>query len=1278
MPHKSKVAQQPANGHSILQSCTKDSAGPGGQRSDQAPMSADARSNIGSYSHNPGSSRFPGERYAHRDVDSHSQKSIASLSQKAKYCESKRFLHTSTLGRGTMMEANGTGRTDGELLSAYLERQDAKAFKELRERYAGLVFSLAMRFLKNAQDAEDVSAACFVILLKKADALKDRESLGGWFHWCAMRTARNALVVRMHRSEREQEVYEMQKLGQETEGVAFEAAMPQLEARLSELPANMREVLVMYFYQGLTRGQISERIGRPEGTVATWMSRGIAKLRESLGTSGIGLSDESLSEGFSKYAVILPVPAGLVSKLAMLADGKTMGGNAGALADRVTKSIFWGQVKVAAIAAAAVVCVGGGVMTIARYVGPEAEQPAPGQFNRGNAAVGSNPFRGAQDRAAVFEFAQKPEVRRQRSALTGRGSDAWTITFASKAACDATISIVGRDGRTIRHLASGVLGKNAPWPFKQDSLVQTIEWDGRDDHGVLVPSEILCAETKVKIGLGLVVSYDRLLAREPALLGYRAGGLACDGEGNVYCLIQNESTAIYVLNSGGKYLRTVVPFPSHLPGNKLSGIEFTARVDGLNVPVTTRSGIGSYCFFNCMVPIHRGVSPISLASDGRSVLFMGRNCESTGIPCWVLNRVGIDGSFDGAPLLLRPSSQYNVAPGPDMVVSQDGSWIYWTGDRTTDSGDSVLRQKLEAMTPFSRSWKPAYKTAPDVFAGKANEPGNDDLHLNDPQGMAFDVAGNLHVVDRGNDRIQVFGSDGRLVRSYAVRSPLQVQVHPRTGDAYVLCEDLAAKKAVVVKFGKDGKQIGSEAVLAHDKAPPYGQSCCFCLDASGVDPAIWTSDAEGVKKFADRGGTFEKVLDCAAELKKNWPGWDLPRHPVFRGHQWLAADSNREEIYMRLGGTAEGSAVLRIDGLTGKLIDKPATYKVGEACTGPDGLTYFAIESGRVIVRFDPATGRPVPFEKGDVEVGFLGEKVKAIRTAMAGGDRMIGDGLCVAPNGDIYVVASEPAPAFHDELRKNGQAKNLVKPSGKMLGDGQVDVLQVFRSDGSLKHISALPGLMPVCGLRVMRNGNVLLNSGLRKIGVRVPEGIAPGRPAFGDWGTMICFDSQFETFPVGSIRGTYEEPLKGAPTYVGAYMSDKPVGVERVRWDYSGIAPMESRFDLDGFDRAWVPATHTFSINVLDANGNLIARIGRYGNADNRGPDSPVVDPKTGLLRPRRADDPVDLKSPDELAAEPGFYWAPAVAVTDEALYVNDQGNSRIVRCKLACLAEETVPFR
>jgi len=81
-------------------------------------------------------------------------------------------------------------------------------------------------------------------------------------------------------------------------------------------------------------------------------------------------------------------------------------------------------------------------------------------------------------RQEVFEFTQRPKLSRAENGIT--------IDFESKGSCDATVAIEDKDGRIIRHLASGLLGPNAPEPFQRNSLKQHLIWDGKDDWGAAV------------------------------------------------------------------------------------------------------------------------------------------------------------------------------------------------------------------------------------------------------------------------------------------------------------------------------------------------------------------------------------------------------------------------------------------------------------------------------------------------------------------------------------------------------------------------------------------------------------------------------------------------------------------------------------------------------------------------------------------------------------------------------------------------------------------------
>ena len=85
-----------------------------------------------------------------------------------------------------------------------------------------------------------------------------------------------------------------------------------------------------------------------------------------------------------------------------------------------------------------------------------------------------------------------------------------------------------------------------------------------------------------------------------------------------------------------------------------------------------------------------------------------------------------------------------------------------------------------------------------------------------------------------------------------------------------------------------------------------------------------------------------------------------------------------------------------------------------------------------------------------------------------------------------------------------------------------------------------------------------------------------------------------------------------------------------------------MGARFSLDGFGRLYVPDVFRFAVNVLDANGNLITRLGRYGNAD---------DPGLSLA------------------------WAAYASVSGGKLFLADMANRRVTVVRLAAATAATV---
>ena len=93
-------------------------------------------------------------------------------------------------------EAGGGPDSDRALLAAYAAHRDEAAFAELVRRHAGMVQGVARRVLGDAHAAEDVGQATFLVLARRADAVRWRESVANWLYGVAYRLALKARAAR--------------------------------------------------------------------------------------------------------------------------------------------------------------------------------------------------------------------------------------------------------------------------------------------------------------------------------------------------------------------------------------------------------------------------------------------------------------------------------------------------------------------------------------------------------------------------------------------------------------------------------------------------------------------------------------------------------------------------------------------------------------------------------------------------------------------------------------------------------------------------------------------------------------------------------------------------------------------------------------------------------------------------------------------------------------------------------------------------------------------------
>src|SRR3954447_6451072 len=95
------------------------------------------------------------------------------------------------------------GLTEWQLLHRYVTRHDEAAFEALVARHGPMVLGVCRRVLDDPHDVEDAFQATFLVLVKKAGSIRDRDVLGTWLYGVARRVAVRARVEARRRRARE-------------------------------------------------------------------------------------------------------------------------------------------------------------------------------------------------------------------------------------------------------------------------------------------------------------------------------------------------------------------------------------------------------------------------------------------------------------------------------------------------------------------------------------------------------------------------------------------------------------------------------------------------------------------------------------------------------------------------------------------------------------------------------------------------------------------------------------------------------------------------------------------------------------------------------------------------------------------------------------------------------------------------------------------------------------------------------------------------------------------
>jgi len=918
-------------------------------------------------------------------------------------------------------------------------------------------------------------------------------------------------------------------------------------------------------------------------------------------------------------------------------------------------------------------------------------------------------------RAEVYEFTAKPTI--------ARDGDKVAIAFAVKAACDVTVAVEDAKGRIIRHLACGVLGKNAPPPLTKNSLTQRIVWDGKDDAGRYVDN---ASALRVRVSLGLDATFERTLFWSPKKRLHQGAGrwgfvgtqgglptprIAAAPEG-VYVFEGRGMDHLRLFDHKGGYVRTVYPPPSGKLA-KIDGLQWYDFPQGDRLPL--KRDILQSTFLTSgpsglveKVASMFGSAATALAVSGKRIALANRS----------LNRLATDGSSGGLALggpkvcgqvslrLDGIKQRHWWTPPTSAAFSPDGKKLYLTGFMWRQGRHShrIVKDCAHGVTVLDY----ASDDPPKLFAGslKQGDHGRDPGRFRDATSVDVDAKGRVYVSDYMNDRIQVFGSEGKLLKVIPAFKPAVVKVHRRTGEIYVFTwifdhydtfgRDEAARKEAqrkplsvppkLTKLGPfdDPKPRGSWPLPILQSGSHYSRGRIWAglgynaeLDSWTDPPTIWLvpgvpADGEkrddiayitsaktgwresGIKLLAVTEGKLKLLRDFGAEAAR-----DVVRlKPPMFARQRLYVNPATGLLYVAEGQTTHYKAfkdILEIDPDTGKIREIRLPFDAEDLAFDTSGRIYLRTHD--LLARYEMDPWREIPFDYGEArkKVGTSLSR-DGRRTDVVSGMKLYNGtgwhkgGVYVNVRGDIvtscYVTKGDVVPP----LATRTDVVQLDRGDGKSYapriypGRIRFGEMHIWDRHGQLLHADAIMGLVDAYGVGIDHDRNVYL--------LAAPTRILDGKRYYNRMtGTVmkvvpgkcriISENSHLIPAPVGGSAkpGRPHDLIK----------NNTRSWVEGAEWMYGGVgycgknavrvgghcACYNSRFTLDYFARSFAPEVRRFRVAVIDSAGNLITRIGRYGNVDDK-----------------------------HIALMHGAYVA---VETDRRLYIADPGNARIVATKL-----------
>jgi RNA polymerase sigma-70 factor (ECF subfamily) len=185
---------------------------------------------------------------------------------------------------------DGTNNVAPDSLSDYELAQasahgDMQAFETIYKRHHRRVYSLCLRMVANATEAEDLTQEVFIQLFRKIGSFRGESAFTTWLHRL---TVNHVLMHFRKRGVRLEKTTEEGEIGEIQDFLQAGAERPRfvdriaLDKAISELPPGYRTVFVLHDVEGFEHEEVANMLGVSVGTSKSQLHKARMRLRELL------------------------------------------------------------------------------------------------------------------------------------------------------------------------------------------------------------------------------------------------------------------------------------------------------------------------------------------------------------------------------------------------------------------------------------------------------------------------------------------------------------------------------------------------------------------------------------------------------------------------------------------------------------------------------------------------------------------------------------------------------------------------------------------------------------------------------------------------------------------------------------------------------------------------------------------------------------------------------------------------------------------------------------